>query len=262
VSNQGPCWLEGPSAGHVRDAVRRVAPYLSGEVRLNDMLPSSNPFWQRGTAWLGMQHVVKFAWSEAAAAELDRERRVLLALAQTPFRRWLPPIEATAERPLLIITRRVEGTPWAEGVLDDRGTANAFADDLADAFATLHQPAVLAAATRAADLPEPTPQADTRAIRERLHRFVDPAHVRQIRRWCDWVDAVQADRAGERVLVVSGRLGFEIVQKALRAGVPLLAAVGAPSTLALRLAARAGMTVAGFLRDARCNVYTTPERIG
>jgi len=66
---------------------------------------------------------------------------------------------------------------------------------------------------------------------------------------------------GERLLVVSGRLGFEIVQKALRAGVPLLAAVGAPSTLALRLAARAGMTVTGFLRDARCNVYTAGERI-
>ena len=55
MNDQAPCWLEGPSPGLVRDAVRRVAPYLSGEVRLNDMLPSSNPFWQRGTAWLGMQ---------------------------------------------------------------------------------------------------------------------------------------------------------------------------------------------------------------
>jgi FdhD protein len=67
--------------------------------------------------------------------------------------------------------------------------------------------------------------------------------------------------AGETVLAVSGRVGFEIVQKALRAGIPLLAAVGAPSTLALRLASRAGMTVVGFLRADRCNVYCGLERV-
>jgi len=67
--------------------------------------------------------------------------------------------------------------------------------------------------------------------------------------------------AGESILAVSGRIGFEIVQKALRAGVPVLAAVGAPSTLALRLAARAGMTVVGFVRPGRCNVYSGVERI-
>jgi FdhD protein len=67
--------------------------------------------------------------------------------------------------------------------------------------------------------------------------------------------------AGESILAVSGRIGFEIVQKTLRAGVPVLAAVGAPSTLALRLAARAGMTVVGFVRPGRCNVYSGVERI-
>jgi aminoglycoside phosphotransferase (APT) family kinase protein len=187
----------------VGDAVHRVAAYLSGEVRLNEeLLLSSNPFWQRGTAWLGRGHIVKFAWSEAAAAELDRELRVLVALARTPFRRWLPPIEATAERPLLIIMRRVEGVPCAADVFDDRSTANAIAECLADAFATLHEPAVLAAVTRAAaDLPGPTPQASTDAIRERLYRFIRPAHAQQVDRWCDWVDAVQGGRAGERVLL-------------------------------------------------------------
>ena len=67
--------------------------------------------------------------------------------------------------------------------------------------------------------------------------------------------------ASESVLAVSGRIGFEIVQKALRAGIPILVAVGAPSTLALRLAARAGMTVVGFVRDGRCNVYCGAERV-
>ncbi len=65
----------------------------------------------------------------------------------------------------------------------------------------------------------------------------------------------------DSVLLVSGRAGFEIAQKAARAGIPLLAAVGAPSSLSLRVAERTGMTLAGFLRADRFNLYTHPERV-
>ena len=62
-------------------------------------------------------------------------------------------------------------------------------------------------------------------------------------------------------LMVSGRGGFEIIQKALLAGVPLVASVSAPSSLAVRLAREAGMTLVGFLRGRRFLVYSREERL-
>ena len=65
-----------------------------------------------------------------------------------------------------------------------------------------------------------------------------------------------------RLLCVSGRLSFELVQKAAVAGAPVLVGVGAPTSLAVRLAEDRGLTLCGFARGGRVNVYTGEERVG
>ncbi|SOD79263.1 formate dehydrogenase accessory sulfurtransferase FdhD [Spirosoma fluviale] len=74
-----------------------------------------------------------------------------------------------------------------------------------------------------------------------------------------WQNWLPLDQFG---IFLSGRIGVELVQKSWLAGVPMLAAVGAPSSLAVQMAKEAQMTMAGFVRNNRFNLYSEPKRVG
>lgn len=73
---------------------------------------------------------------------------------------------------------------------------------------------------------------------------------------------LSGEGTGDRGLVLSGRLSYEMVLKAARAGIPLICSVSAPTSLGVEVGVRTGVTMVGFLRGGNFNIYTRPERIG
>ena len=150
---------------------------------------------------------------------------------------------------LTIESLRTEGAPLAESWSVARSMLSSFPDRLRaaqrtfDATGGLHAAGLFTAEGHLDDLAEDVGR----------HNAVDKVIGRMLMR-----DALPLS---DRVLFVSGRTSFEIVQKAFLAGIPVLVSVSAPSTLAIDLAMETGMTLVGFVRGNSFNIYAHPQRV-
>ena len=145
--------------------------------------------------------------------------------------------------------RGVEAVPSAEGVAVDLDTLY----ELPDALRAAQGNFTATGGIHAAGLFTPT--GDALAVREDVgrHNAVDKV--------VGWAVLKGAQLPDGAVLVVSGRAGYEIVQKAVAARIPVVCAVSAPSSLAVAVAEEFGVTLVGFLRGRRANVYSGAHRI-
>lgn len=150
---------------------------------------------------------------------------------------------------LTIESLRAEGQPLDASWSVSRSVLSSFPDSLRaaqrtfDATGGLHAAGLFTAEGRLDDLAEDVGR----------HNAVDKVIGRMLMR--------EALPLFDRVLFVSGRTSFEIVQKAFLAGIPVLVSVSAPSTLAIDLAIETGMTLVGFVRGNGFNLYAHPERV-
>ncbi|MGW6199629.1 phosphotransferase family protein [Kribbella sp. NPDC055110] len=189
-------WLAEKSPQAVADALRVVAPELSGhEVVVRETLGEDDPQWWAASAMVGEQYVAKFAWSQPAALRVAHEIDVLAALTDDPGVPFLPEVVASSTDPVLLLTRRVPGTALFD-IVDsiDRDHAGR---QLASFLAGLHHPASLERVDRLVGGVAPVllPPATTDTIRAGFAQWVRPDQVESVMRWCDWADGVLASPA-------------------------------------------------------------------
>jgi aminoglycoside phosphotransferase (APT) family kinase protein len=197
-------WLSGRSVASVREALRHHAPELTNEdVELRPWIEQKDPKWWYGSAVVGTQYFVKFAWSQSAAEKVWHEACILHALGAHSAPLRTPRVVATSDNPALLATEWIAGEPLTTACVGqmDSGRLAVTASELARYLAHLHSPDVLAAVMRhVGALATPLPQATTRAIRADLTPWIRSDQVDQVGRWCDWAD----ERLGgplERVFV-------------------------------------------------------------
>jgi aminoglycoside phosphotransferase (APT) family kinase protein len=188
----GARWLSGPSQAAVKEALRAVAPELSGlPLDIRDLTGQDDPVWQMTTAALGEDFIVKFAWSEAAARFVLHQISVLRALAREPTVPFLPEVVASGTDPLILVTRRVRGSSLFMVV--DSINRDYAGMQLARFLAALHgDEARQRVEVVTGRVPAWYPLATTRALRERFGRWVTPEQQRDVVHWCDWADEILA----------------------------------------------------------------------
>ena len=208
-------WLADPSEASVRQAVAAAAPRLAGaRIELQPDIDTSNPEWSSSTAIVDGSFLVKFAWSEAGATRVFREALVLETLGRVVPELPIPRAAGVSTDPVAFVTPLVRGAPLS---FDDvrscsRNECAAIAQSLASFLARLHQPLVLDAVREAVpSLVPPHPQATTKAIRERLPRFLDRRRTELVLGWCDWVDEILRAAAPQPVLAHGDLHGFNQV---------------------------------------------------
>jgi hypothetical protein len=162
-------WLSGRSVAAVREVLRQRAPELSNEdVELRPWIEQDDPKWWYGSAVVGGQYFVKFAWWQPAAEKVWHEACILDALGAHSEPLRTPRVVAASDNPAWLATEWIAGEPLTielVGQMDSKCLAIT-ASELARYLADLHSPDVLVAVTRAVgSLATPLPQAATGAIR-------------------------------------------------------------------------------------------------
>jgi len=209
-------WFSDRSIAEVSRGLGGLCPDLAGlPVVLHDAwIERGNPLWDRSSAFVGDDWVVKFAWSEPAAVKLEREILVLRALAASEHPPPVRRVHAWSSDPVLLVSPFVAGSPvlWDTVAELDTFELRQLAEELARVLGAFHAPETLVAVDRAGvSLPLPTPQADTPELRARLAPMLDERRRSLVAAWCDWVDAVLPVPAPESVVLHGDFHGYNLV---------------------------------------------------